>query len=126
MKAFQHSAAALAFVWIAGCASSPSSTSFPDGARTPTAAELQAVLTGKSFSFSTPRGNVRSDYAAQGNGLTIFFPGGSDTGTWRTEDGRVCMDLRKQGAVCNDIRLVGSELYQKRSTGDVVKSTPVK
>ena len=79
-----------------------------------------------SFSFSTPRGNVRSDYAAQGNGLTIFFPGGSDTGTWRTEDGRVCMDLRKQGAVCNDIRLVGSELYQKRSTGDVVKSTPVK
>ena len=83
MKAFQISATVLATALLWGCASSPPpATDFPAGARTPSAAEVAAALGGKSFNVPGPRGMIRSDYAVQANGLAVFYPGGSDTGTW--------------------------------------------
>ncbi len=127
MKAFQISATVLATALLWGCASSPPpATDFPAGARTPSAAEVAAALGGKSFNVPGPRGMIRSDYAVQANGLAVFYPGGSDTGTWRAEEGRICMAFKKLQSVCNDMRLAGSDIYMKRSNGDVVRMEPLK
>ena len=66
---------------------------------------------------------VRADYAAEGNHLTIYAAGRSDTGTWRAEDGRVCFEFKVFRSACNDIRLAGQDLYAKRANGDVVPVT---
>ena len=59
------------------------------------------------------------------NEETPYFSGRSDVGTWRAEDGRVCLENFQaiQGA-CNDVRLVGSDIYFKRSNGQVVQVMP--
>lgn len=107
---------------IAACAATaPPAKEFPTGARAPSAAELTTLLRGKSLTFVAGNGStVRTDFAATGNGLTAFFSGRSDTGTWRTEDGRVCFEFKVIPSACNDARLVGPDLYLKRSNGEVV------
>lgn len=112
---------------IAACAATaPPAKEFPAGARAPTAAELTTLLRGKSYTFAARNGNtVRTDYAAEGNGLTVYFPGGLDRGTWRTEDGKACFELKTLPSVCNEVRLVGPQVWLKRGTsGDVVLLSP--
>ena len=111
-----------AAVLATACASGPPpATEFPAGAKAPSAAEVTNLLRGKSF----VAGGVRTDYAKEGNGATVYISGQSDAGTWRTEDGRVCLDgFRALPSVCNDVRLVGSDIYVKRSNGQVVQSVP--
>lgn len=107
---------------LAACASGPPpATDFPAGARTPTAAEVTGLLKGKSF--NQPNG-VRTDYAADSNTVTAYFSGRSDTGTWRGEDGRVCFELKTVPSGCNELRLVGNDLYLKRMSGQVIKLQP--
>ncbi len=110
---------------LAACASGPPPASeFPAGAKAPSAAEVTALLKGKSFDLSGP-GGVRTDYAKEGNAITVYFSGRSDVGTWRAEDGRVCMEnFRAIRGACNDVRLIGSDIYVKRSNGQVVKLSP--
>lgn len=110
---------------LAACASGPPpATDFPAGAKAPSAAEVTTLLRGKSFDFSGP-GGVRTDYAKEGNAITVYFSGRSDVGTWRTEDGRVCLEnFRTIPGACNDVRMVGSDAYLKRSNGQVVKLIP--
>ena len=113
---------------LAGCASGPPPrTDFPPGARAPSAAEAAGLLRGKSFNLANPNGSsIRVDHAADASGgVAIYFSGRSDSGTWRTEDGRVCLDgFRAMPSVCNDVRLVGSDIYVKRANGQVVQSVP--
>ncbi len=111
---------------LAGCASGPPPTAnFPPGARAPAAAEITSLLRGKSFSMNSPTaGTIRSDYAAEANSVTAYFGGRSDSGTWRTEDGRVCYEFKTIPSACNDLRMVGADLYFKRSNGEVVKVLP--
>lgn len=110
---------------LAACASGPPPASeFPAGAKAPSAAEVTALLKGKSFDLSGP-GGVRTDYAKEGNAITVYFSGRSDVGTWRAEDGRVCMEnFRAIQGACNDVRMIGSDIYVKRSNGQVVKLSP--
>lgn len=114
-----------AAVLATACASGPPpATEFPAGAKAPSAAEVTSLLRGKSFQLGGS-GGVRADYAKEGNGATVYFSGRSDVGTWRTEDGRVCFEgFRAMPSVCNDVRLVGSDIYVKRSNGQVVQSVP--
>jgi len=119
-------AAALASALLWGCASTPPMTEFPAGNRVPTAQEVSAALAGKSFDVPARNGILRVDYAKQANGLAIFYPGGADTGSWRAEPGRVCMDFKRLPAVCNDVRLVGADLYLKQTSGNVIKMEPRK
>ena len=108
---------------LAACASGPpAATDFPAGARTPNAAEVSTLLKGKSFKQSP--GAIRMDYAADANTMTAFFSGNSYPGTWRAEDGRVCMEFKTITSACNDLRLVGKDIYLKRTNGRVVKLEP--
>lgn len=113
---------ALCLAFLAGCASGPPpAKEFPAGARAPNAAEITGLLKGKSF---TQAGGVRTDYAADSNAITAYFSGRTDSGTWRAEDGRVCFELKTLSSVCNDLRVVGNEIYLKRRDGQVVKLEP--
>ncbi|HRQ66916.1 MAG TPA: hypothetical protein PKZ76_18960 [Xanthomonadaceae bacterium] len=116
---------ALCAAFFAGCASGPPpAKEFPAGARAPNATEIASTFPGKSFNFSGP-GGIRTDYAKQGNAVTVYFSGRSDVGTWRAEDGRVCLEkFLTIPPACNDVRMVGSEAYLKRTNGDVVKLMP--
>lgn len=55
---------------------------------------------------------------------TYFFnvsTGQRDNSTWRTEDGRVCLEFRKLPFGCTEFRIIGDALYLKRiSTGEMV------
>ena len=112
---------------LAGCASAPPpQADFPPGARAPAATEAASLLRGKSFTLANPNGSsTRVDHAADASGgVAIYFSGRSDSGTWRAEDGRICFQFQVLPSNCNEVRLLGSELYMKRSNGDVVRVTP--
>ena len=110
-----------AAVLATACASGPPpATEFPAGAKAPSAAEVTNLLRGKSF----VAGGVRTDYAKEGNGATVYISGQSDAGTWRTEDGRVCYELKTVPSACNDMRLAGKDIYIKRDNGQVVQLVP--
>jgi len=113
---------------LAACAATtPPPKDFPAGARTPSAAELTTLLRGKSFDAVASNGSTyRTQYAANANGVTVFFSGRSDNGTWRAEEGRVCYTFETIPSTCSDYRLVGQDLYMKRANGEVVQTTPVR
>lgn len=122
MKTYSLSIAACVATLAAGCASGPPpAAEFPAGARAPSASEVTTTLRGKSFTLPSPRGALRTDYASEGNRVVLYMAGTSDTGSWRAEDGRVCYEWSKFPAGCNDLRLVGEDLYAKRTNGEVVK-----
>ncbi|HMN58669.1 MAG TPA: DUF995 domain-containing protein, partial [Ottowia sp.] len=107
---------------LAACAASaPPAKEFPAGARAPSVAELTTLLRGKTTNAPLSSGGiVRVDYAADSNNLRIFAAGRADTGTWRAEEGgRVCLEFKVFTSACNDIRLVGQDMYAKRANGDV-------
>ncbi|MCZ2103710.1 MAG: hypothetical protein LC137_04970 [Burkholderiales bacterium] len=116
-------ALALAPLLLAACAATPPpARDFPAGARAPSAAELTTLLRGKSFDATAANGTpYRTQFAAAGNAVTVFFSGRSDSGTWRAEDGRVCYEFPIIPSSCGDYRLVGQDLYIKRANGDVVQ-----
>lgn len=111
---------------LGACATpAPLGKDFAPGARAPTASELRALLRGKSYQTPTVGGGtIRVDYAADSDRLQAFYRGRSDSGTWRAEDGRICFQFQVLPSNCNEVRLLGSELYMKRSNGDVVRVTP--
>ena len=112
---------------LVGCASAPpAQTEFPPGARAPTAAEIVSLLRGKSFTVANPNGSsTRVDHAADDSGgLTAYFAGRTDSGTWRAEDGRVCYEFKVIPSACNDMRLDGAAIYIQRSNGQVVQLVP--
>ena len=112
---------------LAACASGPPpATDFPPGARAPATGEITSLLRGKSFNLANPNGSsIRVDHAADASGgVAIYFSGRSDSGTWRTEDGRVCYELKTVPSACNDMRLAGKDIYIKRDNGQVVQLVP--
>lgn len=108
---------------LAACAATaPVPQDFPAGARAPSAAELTALLRGKTFDVVDANGStIRTQYAADAHGVVIWFSGRSDSGTWRTEDGRVCHEFKQFPSTCSDYRLVGQDLYLKRGSGTVAR-----
>lgn len=112
-------------VLLAACATTtPVSKEFPAGARAPSAAELTALLRGKSYhSLASNGSTVRADYSANSDAVTIFSGGRSDNGKWRVEGSQLCLQMTNFPSSCNDVRLVGQEIYLKRANGDVVRAT---
>jgi len=108
---------------LAACAATtPVPQDFPAGAHAPSAAELTALLRGKTFDVVDATGStIRTQYAADANGVVIWFSGRSDSGTWRAEDGRVCHEFKQIPLSCSDYRLVGQDLYLKRGSGTVAR-----
>ena len=66
---------------------------------------------------------VRTNYAKEGNSMTVVFGGGrSDNGTWTAEDGRICLEMRTIPSACNDLRIIGGDFHLRRSNGEIVES----
>ena len=112
---------AIALLPLASIAQQSRPTDFPATSTTPTAQELSAYLSGKSFRAKYADGTpIASKYGPDEN-LSANAPGYYDTGKWRTEDGRLCGSLRKFGEFCNDARLDSGALYLRRMNGEIVR-----
>lgn len=108
----------------AGSVPGGSAPGFPSNLTTPTAQELSALLSGKSFRATYADGTpVRAKYGADG-GLSANAPGFYDTGRWKAEDGKLCGSLRKIGDFCNDVRLDARGFYLRRNSGEIVRYEP--
>ena len=108
---------------MVACASTTAPlTELPAGIRTPSATEIASLVKGKSFNLAS--GGMRSDYGAAGNDITVYFSGRCVKGTWRAEDGRICYEFTTIRSACNDVRLLGNDIYLKRSNGQVTQLLP--
>jgi len=115
---------AAALVQLASFAQGDSSVEFPPSSTVPTAPELKAHLSGKSFRARYADGTmVQTKFDADG-GLAATAPDFYDTGRWRVENGKVCGSLRKEGDFCNDARLESGALYLRSMSGEVVRYEP--
>ena len=108
---------------VVACASTTAPlTEFSAGIRTPSATDIASLVKGKSFNLAS--GGMRSDYGAAGNDITVYFSGRCDKGTSRSEDGRICYEFTTIPSACNDVRLLGNDIYLKRSNGQVTQLLP--
>lgn len=109
---------------VAVFATGTKAQSFPDGAASISANELQQKLAGKRFTMNLADGTIwRVEYKT--TGAFLFNSGNfSDTGDWNVEEGRLCSKGRKIGASCNDVRAKDGTLYLKRDNGEIVQFVP--
>ena len=106
-------------------APTPMPTEFPPDATALTAAELKERLADKVFSVQLANGGSwRLDYRANGHFFVNVGGGGNASGPWRTEDGKLCSQVRGSDAACNEVRQRGELLYLKRTSGEVVTMIP--
>ena len=95
---------------------------FPADAQPLSATEMDARLRGKVYTATLANGmGWRGDYKASGYVFVNTTSGGSDTGKWRTEDGKVCVEYRgRMRSGCTEVRGGAQVLYAKSSTTGVV------
>ena len=103
---------------LAGCAST-ASTEFAAEARKPNAAEVTSIFRGHTFTLD----QTKVVYGPA-NEVAAFFGGRSDTGTWTAEDGRICFSFKVIPSACNEVRMVGQDIFLKRSNGRVSQLKP--
>ena len=102
----------------------PFETTFPEGVDTPTADQLQARLRDQVFTGAVSTGiGWRMDFKASGHIFSNLSNGARDSGTWRAEDGRLCITYRGPfPSSCADIRTSPDTVYYKRAiNGEIVK-----
>ena len=115
-------AIAILAAWSSGSMGQAVATKeFPADASTLSPEELKEKLSGRVYALdwigATP---WRMEFKS--NGYVFFNAGNSNgSGTWRTEAGRVCTEIRAFGANCNEIRQSGGQLYYKRLSGEVIE-----
>lgn len=98
---------------------------FPEGASTPTAAELTERLSGKVFRVELKNGMTwRLQFMANGYFFVDTSAGGRLSGTWRTEDGRVCSHIPDRDPSCGDARLHEGIVHVRRADGEVIRYVP--
>jgi outer membrane protease len=99
---------------------------FPANAVSISADVLKVRLADRVFGAKMTDGkDWRWEWKANGDIVLNISTSYSDTGKWRTEDGKVCVVMTKSGPACSDMRLVGDVLYMKRaSNGEVVGLLP--
>ncbi|MBC5781372.1 hypothetical protein H8N03_00360 [Ramlibacter sp. USB13] len=97
---------------------------FPPDATVPPAAAVQQHLTDRNFEAKVANGNVwRLDYKSNGY-FYITVGAYTDSGKWKTEDGRLCHAPQKSNGGCNDVRLSGGTLFMQRDNGEVIRLVP--
>ena len=111
----------LLFVSAHAHAQSKPVTDFPSGATSLSAEALKARFTGASYAFTGANGVVIT-LQFRDSDAVIGSPRGSDTGPWTIEGSAICFKLTKFPSGCNQVRLLGNDLYWERaSNGEVVK-----
>ena len=116
---------ALAVLLGLGAVQAASAADFPDGATTPSAAELQQRLAGNNFSVAYANGgNARLQFKRDGYFFVNTSSNYSDNGEWRVEDGKVCTRSQKQGANCFAARVDADRLLIQRANGEIIRYEP--
>lgn len=126
------SATAVAALWLGtgawpAHAQASAEADFPADAQVLSASELDARLRGKVYSATLANGvGWRADYKSSGYVFVNTTNGGRDSGKWRTEDGKVCVEYRGPMLPgCTEVRAVAQALYFKnRTTGEIVLLQP--
>ena len=98
---------------------------FPPDAQAVNALALQAALIGKEFHVPLADGSWwRLQFQPGGIWAITTSRGHKNDGTWRVEGSQMCSEPKKARASCNEMRLLGNQLYLKRDSGEVVKFEP--
>ena len=98
---------------------------FPEGVKTPSAAELNGLMKGKTFNVKLPEGlGWKLDYRDNGYFYVNVSNGFNGSGRWSVEDGKMCSNVKTDPTVCNDMRIDGTRLLLKRSNGTIVHLEP--
>jgi hypothetical protein len=96
-------------------------TEFPGGASPLGADALKARFSEASYAFTDANGVVVG-LQFKGAEVDVKAPRASDSGTWKIEGSAICFELQRFKSGCNEVRLLGDQLYWKRnSNGEVVK-----
>ena len=100
-------------------------TEFPAGAQPVAAQALKDRLSDHVFKARLQDG---SGWRLQFKGNYLFLnlsSGASDTGTWRTEDNKLCVEYQRFPSGCSEMRASEKEVFLKRSaSGEVVRLEP--
>ena len=106
-------------------AQAPIPQEFPSNATSISAEQLRERLSDRVFGARATDGkDWRWEWKTNGY-IFLNIGGYSDSGKWRAEDGKVCVDMNKSGATCSEMRLVGDVLYMKRTiNGEVIGLLP--
>lgn len=112
--------AAVALLPVMAWAQAAFPTEFPAGAMVMEPSAVQQRLSGKVVNMTYANGQqVRLEYKERYAYLNVG--NASDTGLWRAEPGRVCIEWQRFAAGCFEVRSVGEVLYAKRATnGEIV------
>lgn len=109
----------------AAAAAAPASSTgqdFPADAQALSASELDARLRGKTYTAKLASGlGWRGQYKDSGYIFVNISSGLNDSGKWRTEDGKVCVEYRgRLTSGCSEVRAVGTALHAKNATTGVI------
>lgn len=117
---------ATALACAIGLAQTPIPLEFPPNATSVSADQLKARLTDRVYGARMSDGkDWRYEWKSNGYAFINISNGYSDSGKWRVEDGKICVELTKTGSSCSDVRLLGDVLYLKRaSNGEVIELKP--
>jgi len=99
---------------------------FPADLPSPAADALKQKMAGKKYVVKLPTGTTwRLQFNSNGYYFLNVTPSGfNGSGTWRTEDGRLCTQLRGEPMACNEVRERGEVVVLKRSSGEVIDLVP--
>lgn len=95
---------------------------FPADAQLLSASELDARLRGKNYAAKLANGmDWRGQYKDSGYVFVNISSGLNDSGKWRTEDGKICVEYRgRLTSGCSEVRAVGPALHAKNTTTGVI------
>ena len=107
---------------LAQAEASAAGQEFPADAQMLSASELDARLRGKVYTATLPNGaSWRGAYKDSGYLFVNMSSGGSDSGKWRTEDGKVCVEYKgRMRSGCTEVRAVAQALHAKNATTGVI------
>jgi hypothetical protein len=107
----------------AAAQTAPFPTEFPPGAVEMPPDDLKARLADKVFRVTRADGNHwRIQFKDNGYVFINTNNGFADDGRWRVEGSKLCSDVRRGTSGCADARLVGEQIYLKRSVnGEIVR-----
>ena len=89
--------------------------------RDPRSREFTGFIKDKTF-LGTRQDGLTAQFNYRGDGkFDVIFPQAKEFGTWRTEDGNLCVDDPVNGKTCNQVRIVGENLlYRRNRNGEVL------
>lgn len=98
---------------------------FPADATDLQAGAIKDKLAGTVYAATLADGNRwRLQFRANGYFFINTSSGFSGTGEWRADEGKLCTHLRGDKTACNEVRQLGTAVYLKRDSGEVIAMTP--